>query len=89
MEKENNPLQPTLILFDVYKTLLNMADVEKRVNNLLDNKKGYTIWFELFMQYCFVDNCTVQFNPFASLAKATLQMAAKMLDEKIDDEAIG
>ena len=81
--------KPRVILLDVYETLLDMTDVEKRVNNLLDNKRGYRMWFELFMQYCFVDNCTVQFNSFASIAKATLQMAAKTFGEKVNDEAIG
>ncbi len=81
--------KPKLILLDVYETLLDMADVERRVNKLLDNKRGYTIWFELFMQYCFVDSCMVQFHPFASIARATLQMAAKTLGEKLDEEATG
>lgn len=80
--------RPALILFDVYETLLDMSAVEKRVNSLLDSKRAYTIWFELFMQYCFVDNCIEQFNPFPDIGKATLQMTAKMLDEKLDNSDI-
>lgn len=72
--------KPKVILLDVYETLLNMSDVERRVNSLLASIRGYTIWFELFMEYCFVDNCTIQFNDFPSIAKATLMMAAKKLD---------
>ncbi|HEX2606864.1 MAG TPA: haloacid dehalogenase type II [Flavisolibacter sp.] len=77
--------RPELIVLDVYETLLDMSDVERKVNSLMDNRKGYLIWFELFMQYCFVDNCTVQFNDFNSIAKATLQMAGRMLDRTISE----
>ncbi len=79
---------PKLILFDVYETLLDMTEVEKKVNHLMDNRKGYALWFELFMQYCFVDNCTARFHNFAAIAKATMQMAASTLGEKIDDQQI-
>lgn len=77
-----------VILLDVYETLLNMAEVERMVNTLLGSKRGYAMWFELFMEYCFVDNCTVQFNDFASIAKATMQMAAKSMDRALHDADI-
>jgi 2-haloacid dehalogenase len=77
--------RPQVLLLDVYETLLNMAEVERRVNALLDSRRGYTLWFELFMQYCFVDNCTVQFNDFSSIAKATMQMAAHTLHRSVND----
>lgn len=80
--------KPTVILLDVYETLLDMTEVEKKVNLLLDNKRGYTIWFELFMEYCFVDNCIVQFNDFASIAYATFQMAAQTVGREIDEQDI-
>lgn len=79
---------PKVILLDVYETLLDMAEVERRVNVLLDSKRGYAFWFELFMQYCFVDNCTVQFNDFASIAKATMQMAASSLGKTVSEHGI-
>lgn len=76
--------KPTVIIFDVYETLLNMYEIERKMNQLLDNRHGYLIWFEQFMQYCFVDNCTVQFNDFTTIARATMQMTAKMLGRKVD-----
>ncbi len=79
---------PKLILFDVYETLLDMTEVERRVNHLLDSKRGYTLWFEMFMQYCFVDNCTVQFNNFSSIASATMQMAGRTMGKSIEDSSI-
>lgn len=80
--------RPKLILTDVYETLLDMSEVQRRTNLLFDSKRGYTIWFELFMEYCFVDNCIKQFNDFDSIAKATMQMTAKTLGRSVADEDI-
>jgi 2-haloacid dehalogenase len=88
MEQATNHNKPAVILFDVYETLLDMSDIERRVNHLLDSIRGYRIWFELFMQYCFVDNCTVQFNDFTSIAKATMKMAGSMLGHPVSDDQI-
>jgi 2-haloacid dehalogenase len=88
MQAIHAPVKPTVILLDVYETLLDMNEVEKKVNQLLDSKRGYTIWFELFMQYCFVDNCIVQFNDFPSIAYATMQMAGRTLGKEIGEHDI-
>lgn len=79
---------PRNIVFDVYETLLDMNEVEKKVNNLLDSKRGYLAWFNLFMEYCFVDTCIDQFNDFSSIARATMQMAGKMFSRDINQEDI-
>jgi 2-haloacid dehalogenase len=77
-----------VILFDVYETMLDMTDIERRVNYLLDSKRGYVIWFQLLMQYCFVENCTSSFNGFSAIAKATLQMAARIVKTTISGNDI-
>src|SRR5688572_2713099 len=76
---------PKVILLDVYETLLDMSEVSRKVNLLFDSIRGYTIWQELQMEYCFVENCTAQFNDFTSIAKATLKMAAKMLGASVSE----
>src|SRR5689334_4912297 len=86
---EKKPLEvPKVILLDVYETMLDMDNVERKVNNLTDSKRGYMVWFELLMQYCFVENCTARFNHFSSIAKATLQMTGKMLGRNISDDQV-
>jgi 2-haloacid dehalogenase len=77
-----------VILLDVYETMLDMTDVERRVNYLLNSKRGYVIWFQLLMQYCFVENCTSSFNGFAAIAKATMRMAARMVNTNISEHDI-
>src|SRR5688500_10367427 len=80
--------RPRYIVMDVYETMLNMTNVERRVNHLMDSKRGYMIWFELFMEYCFVDNCTVRFHDFSSIAKATMKMSGEKLGRRIRDEEV-
>jgi 2-haloacid dehalogenase len=75
--------KPALILLDVYDTLLQMDEVERKVNNLLDSRLAYALWFELFMQYCFVDNAIAQFNDFASIARATMEMTAGAFKKEV------
>jgi 2-haloacid dehalogenase len=88
MENGEHQIKPTLILLDVYETLLDTSEMQRRVNHLLDSKRGYTIWFELFMQYCFVDNCTAQFNDFNSIANATMHMAGRSLGNAVDENEV-
>jgi 2-haloacid dehalogenase len=78
-------VKPQVIIFDVYETLLDMSEVERKVNSFLDSNKGYAIWFELFMQYCFADNCIGQFHHFTTIAKATMQMAGEKLGSRISE----
>jgi 2-haloacid dehalogenase len=85
----HNVNKPRVLLFDVYETLLNMSDVEARMNRMLDSKRGYLVWFELFMQYCFVDNSLQQFHDFNAIAMATLQTAGKMFDRNIGQDEAG
>ena len=75
--------KPLLILLDVYDTMLRMDDVERKVNGLLKSRYGYALWFELLMQYCFVDNAITQFNDFTSIARATMRMVADRMKTKV------
>jgi 2-haloacid dehalogenase len=86
MNKESNAAQADVILLDVYETLLSMNDVEKKVNQLTDSKRGYILWFELFMQYCAVDNLLASHHDFNTIAGATLKMTGGRLGKKIDDD---
>lgn len=88
-EVENTlTIRPKVIVLDIYETLLDMSEVKRKVNSLLDSRRGYIIWFELFMQYCFVDNCTIQFNDFTAIAKATMQMAAFKLNITVTENDV-
>lgn len=78
--------KPAVILFDVNETLLDMSPLKKKVNKLLDSKRGFRIWFGMLLQYALVDSCTGRYHDFSIIADATLDMAAKALQEEIDAE---
>jgi 2-haloacid dehalogenase len=79
---------PKLVLLDVYETMLDMGEVKKQVNNLMGSKRGYILWRELLLQYCFMDNCMAQFNNFMSIAKAAMQMTADTFDKDVTEDSI-
>lgn len=78
--------KPQLLLFDVYETLLEMELVERKINSFLNSKRGYTLWFELFVQSCCVDNLLNKHHSFTALARAALQMAGEMLGEHVTED---
>lgn len=90
MESNLLPQKPAVVFFDVYETLLDMSRIKQQINNTLDTRRGYLLWFELLTQYCLLDNCVGTFHDFSAIAKATLQMAGSTLGtqvpaEKMDD----
>lgn len=78
--------KPSVILFDVNETLLDMSPLKEKVNKLLGSKRGFRIWFGLLLQHSLVDNCTGDYHDFSAIADATLDMAAKALETSIDAE---
>lgn len=85
--------KPSVILFDVNETLLDMSPVKKKVNSILSSKRGFRIWFGMLLQYSLVENCTGSYHDFSTIADATLDMAAEALETEVtaDDkqEALG
>ena len=78
--------KPSLILFDVNETLLDMDPVKKKINSLLGSKLGFRIWFGMLLQYSLVDNTTSEYHDFSTIGSAALDMAAMALDEKPDND---
>jgi 2-haloacid dehalogenase len=78
--------QAKLLLFDVYGTLLDLNDIKRKVNRILDSKKGYILWSEILLHYCMVDNSTTH-HSFKDIARASLQMTAATLDVAYSDDS--
>lgn len=78
--------KPSVILFDVNETLMDMSPLKKKVNNILGSKRGFRIWFGMLLQYSLVDNCTGEYHDFSTIAGATLDMAAKALQKEIKED---
>ena len=84
MEKTSSNDQ-VLLLFDVYGTLLDMSDVKRKVNRMMNNKTGYMLWSETLLHYCLVDNIT---NPhsFTDIANAAMKMTARSLEANFSND---
>ena len=77
--------KPTVILFDVNETMLDMSPLKKKINNLLGSSQGFRIWFGMLLQYSLVDNCTNSYHDFVTIAGATLDMASEGLKKSITE----
>jgi 2-haloacid dehalogenase len=84
MIEENK--KPSVILFDVNETLMDMSPLKKKVNDMLASKRGFHIWFGMLLQYSLVDNCIGQYHDFSAIADATLEMTAKALQKEIEED---
>jgi 2-haloacid dehalogenase len=79
---------PRLLLLDVYETILDMGEIERSLNQLMDSRRGYQVWTGLFMQYTFADNWARQFHDFSSIVSATLKMTARIFDRQLSEHDI-
>lgn len=79
------PERPQMLLFDVYETLLDMTQVEQKVNDMLHNKKAYRIWLELLMEYTFLESATGQFHSFDLLSQTAIQRTTELLGQPKND----
>ena len=77
--------KPSVIIFDVNETLLDMSPLKNKINSLLNSSKGFRIWFGMLLQYSLVDNCTGSYHDFLSIANATLDMTANALKTDVDE----
>ncbi|MBC7749434.1 MAG: haloacid dehalogenase type II [Methylotenera sp.] len=82
--KKNKPV----LVFDVNETLLDMTPLKKSVNALLDNEKGFRIWFGMLLHYSIVSNSIDAYYDFGTIAGATLSMAATSLHIKVSEDEI-
>ncbi len=82
----NSFKKPTIIVFDVNETLLDMTDVKKKVNNALGSKRGFKLWFTQLLQYSLVDTVTRSYHDFGAIAGATLEMTALALETELKEE---
>ena len=78
--------KPSVILFDVNQTMLDLTPVQKKVNKILGSKGGFRIWFGLLLQHSLVDTLTGGYHDFSLIGKATLELAAAALHTKINND---
>lgn len=78
--------RPKVIIFDVNETLLDLNSMQAAFNEAFDHPFAFKQWFSLLLQYSLVDTVTGHYHDFGTIGKATLKMAAQLLDKQISDE---
>ena len=76
--------KPSVVIFDLNETILDLSPLRKKVNSILDSNKGFLYWFELMLHHSLVANDTNDYHDFSTIGGATLQMAAQILETHLD-----
>lgn len=69
--------KPQVLLFDVNETLLDLAPLKDRINQLLGESDTATLWFTTMLQYSLAMTVSNQYAAFPDIGLATLQMLAR------------
>ncbi|MDN3596135.1 haloacid dehalogenase type II [Zunongwangia endophytica] len=76
------------LIFDVNETLLNMQKLSDAVNEVLDNKLAFQVWFGKLLHYSLVENDTDSHNDFSEIGKAVFKMTADFFGKKLTEDQI-
>lgn len=79
---------PTLLIFDVNETLLDMSPLKQSINKALKNDYGFDVWFPSLLQYSLVETCTGTYHDFSMIAAATFQMTAMKFEFDFTEDEI-
>lgn len=72
-----NPGRPSVILFDVNETLLDLQPLEECIDAVLLENGASRLWFTTMLQYSLVLTVSGQYQAFADVGAATLRMMAR------------
>lgn len=78
--------KPKVLLFDVNETLLDLAPLKKRINNLIGNPNAASLWFATTLQYTLVMTVGGQYRPMPDIGAAVLQMIGQKFDIPVGSE---
>ncbi|AEG91468.1 haloacid dehalogenase type II [Ramlibacter tataouinensis] len=72
--------RPTVLLFDVNETLLDVGAVKRQVGDLLQEPGAGTLWFTTMLHYSLVLTVSGQYAGFPEIGAAALRMLARNAD---------
>lgn len=80
--------RPSVLLFDVNETLIDIGPVKERVAQMLNDPQAPELWFSMMLQYALVATVAGQYFSFPETGAAVLQMIGHNRDIAIGaDEA--
>lgn len=77
--------RPTVLLFDVNETLLDLQPLEERIDAILLENGAARLWFTTMLQYCLVLTVSGKYQALADVGAATLQMMARNREVVLSD----
>jgi 2-haloacid dehalogenase len=77
--------RPTVLLFDVNETLLDMSAMQKAVNEMFGNELAFKLWFAQLLEYSLVENVTGQYHSFSEVGQAVMRMTAEILGQAVPE----
>lgn len=77
---------PSVLLFDVNETLLDIAPLKQSVSDILLDPHAADLWFTTMLHYSLVMTVSGQYAPFPEIGAAALQMMARNSDLVLDLE---
>ena len=80
-------MPPSVLLFDVNETLLDIKPLQKAVAEVLMSEDAAKLWFTTMLQYSLVMTVSHQYASFGDVGAAVLQMLARNRDVvlKVED----
>lgn len=79
---------PTLLIFDVNETLLDMTPIKTAINENFKSEQASALWFTKLLYYSLAESVTGEYRDFGEVGTATLKMTAQQLSRKISEEKI-
>ena len=79
-------LRPTVLLFDVNETLLDLTPLSDNINAVLLDERAAKLWFTTMLQYSLVMTVSEQYAALPNIGAAVLEMMAKNTDVVLTSE---
>ncbi|NJY61690.1 haloacid dehalogenase type II [Salinimicrobium sp. CDJ15-81-2] len=80
--------KPSLLIFDVNETLLDMQPLKKEINEELGSQLAFNSWFCRLLLFSSVETLTGEYRDFGEIGAAVLKMTAKEFSAEISEERI-
>ncbi|CAM4376764.1 haloacid dehalogenase type II [Zobellia nedashkovskayae] len=78
--------KPELLIFDINETLLNLDPLASAINEALDSKHAFALWFRTLLHYSLVETLSGNYEDFGAIGKATLKMTMLKFDKNISED---
>ncbi|CAM4319745.1 haloacid dehalogenase type II [Zobellia roscoffensis] len=80
--------KPELLIFDINETLLSLDPLTDAINESLDSKYAFSLWFRTLLHYSLTETLTGNYEDFSVIGKATLKMTMQKFDKNLSDDAL-